>query len=98
MKSPLLELELPLGEPAAPAETDLGEQRLEQLRVALGSASVPDVLLRHFGTLREVYAAPPEQIERLVGAIHAARLAWFLDAPFRPASLPLFNRGRHRAA
>ncbi|MFN2450738.1 MAG: hypothetical protein ABR541_00100 [Candidatus Dormibacteria bacterium] len=98
MKSSLVELELPLGEPAPPARTDLGEQRLEQLRVALGSASVPDALLRHFGSLRELYAAPPEQIERLVGAVHAARLAWFLDAPFRPASLALFNRGRGRAA
>lgn len=98
MKSRALELELPLDQPSAGATSDLGRQRLEQLRIALGSAHVPEVLLHHFGNLREVYAAPPEHVQRLVGPVHAARLAWFLDAPFRPASLPLFDRARRRAA
>ena len=97
MQPVALELELPLDEPAS-AGSELGSLRLEQLRVALGSASVPEMLLRHFGSLRELYAAPPERVERLVGPVLAARLAWFLDAPFRPASLPLFSRGRRRAA
>ncbi len=98
MKRQVLELELPLDDAFAEAAGELGRQRLEQLRVAMGSSEVPEVLLHHFGTLREVYAAPTDQVARLVGPVDAARLAWFLDAPFRPASLPLFQRGRRRAA
>ncbi|GAC1338633.1 MAG: hypothetical protein NVSMB29_04710 [Candidatus Dormibacteria bacterium] len=98
MQARVSELELPLDDAFAEAASDLGRQRLEQLKVALGSSDVPEVLLHHFGTLRELYAAPTERVARLVGPVNAARLAWFLDAPFRPASLPLYQRGRRRAA
>jgi len=97
MQARVFELELPLGEPAGES-SELGQQRLEQLRVALGSSEVPEVLIRHFGTLRELYAAPLEQVQRLVGPVAGARLAWFLDAPLRPASLTGVHRERRRAA
>jgi len=74
-----IELDLPMGDPES---DELGGRRQRHL------ADLPGVdpaaarrLTARFGSLADVYAASEERLVAAVGAVAAARIRWFLDAP-----------------
>lgn len=73
------ELQLPLDEQAAGS---LARRRFEHLGM-LGEVEPAAVaeLARAFPSLRAIYAATDDELARVVGAVGAARIRWFLDAP-----------------
>ena len=73
------ELQLPLDDQAAGS---LARRRIEHLRL-LGEVEPAAMveLARAFPSLRAIYAASDDELARVVGAVGAARIRWFLDAP-----------------
>jgi len=73
------ELQLPLDDGAAGA---LARQRIDHLRGVTGmDARTFARLARAFPSLGAAYAAPESELAGVVGAVTAARIRWFLDAP-----------------
>lgn len=80
----VLELELPLAE----AESEMSRRRLAHLHCLPGVGDHETaVLTRAFGSLADVYAAPEEELRKYIGAVAAARIRWFLDAPMQPLAV-----------
>jgi len=89
-------MELPLGDGP---EGELASRRLGHLRQIVGDDS--DCLIRlaaGFPSLSAVYAAPAEELARVVGPVAAARIRWFLDAPLATSLAPRHLRTLARAA
>ena len=79
MRNRSFELQLPLDDGAAGA---LAQQRIDHLRGVAGvDHGVLVRLARSFPSLAAVYAASEEELSQAVGAVTAARIRWFLDAP-----------------
>jgi ERCC4-type nuclease len=79
MRSRPYELQLPFDDGAV---TGLARQRIDHLR-ALGGVEPTELvrLARGFPSLRDIYAATEAELASVVGAVAAARIRWFLDAP-----------------
>jgi hypothetical protein len=79
MRSRPYELQLPFDDGAA---TGLARLRIDHLR-ALGGVEPAELvrLARGFPSLRAIYAATEAELASVVGAVAAARIRWFLDAP-----------------
>jgi ubiquinone biosynthesis protein UbiJ len=91
-----MELELPFEDGAA---GELASRRLGHLREIVGDDS--DALIRlaaAFSNLAAIYAAPEEELARVVGPVAAARIRWFLDAPLATSLAPRHLRALARAA
>jgi hypothetical protein len=91
-----IELELPLGDGPT---GELAGRRLGHLRQIVGDDG--DALIRlaaAFTNLAAIYAAPEEELARVVGPITAARIRWFLDAPLGISLAPRHLRALARAA
>jgi hypothetical protein len=91
-----IELELPLGDGPA---GELASRRLGHLRQIVGDDS--DALIRlaaAFSNLSALYAAPEEELARVVGPVAAARIRWFLDAPLATSRTPRYLRALAQAA
>lgn len=77
------ELSLPLDDGAG---GELARKRVEHLR---GVSGMDEGLLlrlaRAFPSLRAIYSASDEELERVVGTVAASRIRWFLDAPLDTA-------------
>jgi ERCC4-type nuclease len=79
MRTRPYELQLPLDDGTASA---LARERLAHLRAVNGvDDDVLVCLARAFRSLGEIYTAPEPELARVVGAVVAARIRWFLDAP-----------------
>jgi ERCC4-type nuclease len=79
MRTRSYELQLPLDDGTASA---LARDRLAHLRAVNGvDGDVLVRLARAFHSLGEIYAAPEQELARVIGAVVAARIRWFLDAP-----------------
>lgn len=90
------ELELPLGDGPT---GELASRRVGHLRQIVGDDD--DALIRlaaAFSSLAAIYAAPEEELARVVGAVTAARIRWFLDAPLATSLAPRHLRALARAA
>jgi hypothetical protein len=76
----VMELELPLGDrPVA----ELARRRVDHLRqMVAGDPAAVLRLVAAFRSLAAVYAASEADLARVVGPVVAARIRWFLDAPF----------------
>ncbi len=73
------ELQLPLDDGDA---GELARLRIDHLaRVAGVEGSALPRLARAFPSLRAIYAATESDLAAVVGAVAAARVRWFLDAP-----------------
>ena len=73
------ELQLPLDDGEAGA---MAHQRLSHLRAVNGvDQAVLVRLARTFPSLAAIYAATEAELADAVGAVTAARVRWFLDAP-----------------
>src|SRR5437899_4959138 len=85
------ELKLPLDDGAA---GELASKRVEHLRGVSGiDERVLQRLARAFPSLRAIYSAGDEELERVVGTVVAARIRWFLDAPLDSALAGAATRG-----
>jgi len=73
------ELQLPLDDGAAGA---LARQRVDHLD-GLNGVDPPTAarIARAFPSLAAIYSASEIELARVVGAVAAARIRWFLDAP-----------------
>jgi hypothetical protein len=82
-----IELDLPLGEPAA--DEVAAEDRVAHLGTIPGvDIAAAQRLGRLFPSLAAVYGASEERLRDAVGPVAAARIRWFLDAPLSTAALP----------
>ena len=99
MPLPPIEMSLPFD--AAPEPGD-DEVRLRRRAHLLGLPGIDDAtaarLLGIFPTLGAVYAASEERLREVVGAVAAARIRWFLDAPLGLPAAPPARRPRWRSA
>ena len=89
-----VELELPLGDGPA---SELARRRFDHLgRISGVDGSVLLRLSRAFPSLAAIYTASETDLARVVGAVPAARIRWFLDAPLAtnidPAAPPVVAR------
>ncbi len=83
MRTQVFELQLPLDDGAS---GELARKRLAHLRAISGvDENALLRLARAFPSLRSIYAARDEELERVVGTVAAARIRWFLDAPIDTA-------------
>jgi ERCC4-type nuclease len=73
------ELQLPLDDGVAGA---LARQRVDHLGGLTGvDAATAARLARAFPSLGAIYSASEIELARVIGAVSAARIRWFLDAP-----------------
>lgn len=79
MSDTAVELELPLGNTDAGHLATLRLQHLSQ--VAEMDAQSVLRLSRAFPSLGAIYGASEAELARVIGAVAAARVRWFLDAP-----------------
>ena len=83
MNGRALEMQLPLDDGEA---GDLARKRLDHLHSVVGvEEDAIARLVRAFPSLRSIYAAREDDLARIVGAVAAARIRWFLDAPLSTA-------------
>jgi ERCC4-type nuclease len=87
MRNQAFELQLPLDDGAS---GEMARNRLAHLR-AVGGVDDDVVLrlVRAFPSLRSIYSAREDELERVVGSVAAARIRWFLDAPLDTGLAPL---------
>jgi ERCC4-type nuclease len=79
MRTRPFELQLPLDDGAAGA---LARMRVDHLAGVNGvDAAIAARLARAFPSLAAIYGASEAELARVIGAVAAARIRWFLDAP-----------------
>lgn len=98
MPLPPIEMDLPFdAAPDAPDDAVRRRRRGHLMELPGIDDATAARLLGAFPTLGSVYAASEERLREVVGAVAAARIRWFLDAPLGLPAAPA-RRPRWRSA